>query len=83
VTKPTYVTGGSPREQQPTLIVLKGGVAYVASDYWVDGGQMHCVTQGSNEKLLPVESLDLYETVRMNRERKVEFQLRSKGVFEQ
>ena len=83
VTKPTYVTRGSPPEQQPTLIVLKGGVAYVASDYWVDGGQMHCVTQGSDEKLLPVESLDLYETVRMNRERNVEFQLRSKGVLEQ
>jgi len=80
--KSAYLTEPSP-QQQPTLIVLKGGVAYVASDYWVDGGQMHCVTQGSNEKLLPVESLDLYETVRMNRERNVEFQLRSKGVFEQ
>src|SRR4029077_2391650 len=80
--KSAYLTEPSP-QQQPTLIVLKGGVAYVASDYWVDGGQMHCVTQGSNEKLLPMESLDLYETVRMNRERNVEFQLRSKGVFEQ
>jgi hypothetical protein len=78
VMKPAYSTEHVP-EQQPTLIVQKGGTAYLVNDYWVDGGQMHCVTQGGEEKLLPVETLDLYETVRMNRERNVEFELHSKG----
>jgi hypothetical protein len=80
--KSAYLTEPSP-QQQSTLIVLKGGSAYVAADYWVDGGQMHFVTQGGEEKLFPVEKLDLSHTVRMNRERNVEFQVRSRGVVEQ
>jgi len=82
VMKPAYSTEHLA-QQQPTLIVQKGGTAYLANDYWVDGGQMHCLTQGGEEKILPVETLDLYETVRMNRERNVEFELRSKGIVEQ
>jgi hypothetical protein len=80
--KSAYLTEPSP-QQQSTVIVLKGGSAYVAGNYWVDGGQMHFVTKDGEEKLLPVEKLDLTETVRMNRERNIQFELRSKGVIEQ
>jgi hypothetical protein len=80
--KSAYLTEPSAQNRS-TLIVLKGGSAYVAADYWVDSGKMHFVTQGGEERLFPVEKLDLSQTVRMNRERNVEFQVRSKGVVEQ
>ena len=44
-----YRPAGSPqptldqgRNQRSTLIVLKGGAAYVARQYWVEDGQMRC-----------------------------------------
>jgi hypothetical protein len=70
-------------EQQPTLIVLKGGSAWLARDYWVEGGQIHCVNQAGEQKLVALETVDLYETVRLNHERNVEFVLHSKGPVEQ
>jgi hypothetical protein len=69
-----------PPEQPSTLIVLKGGAAYLAHDYWVEGGQVHCVSQSGEQKLVALETMDLYETVRVNRERHVEFALHSKDL---
>lgn len=67
-----------------TLIVLRGGAAFVAADYWVQGGQMHCVSQDGNSRAFPLESLDLAQTVQVNHERNVEFVLHTKdGVKEQ
>ncbi|HXM23173.1 MAG TPA: hypothetical protein VN948_18085 [Terriglobales bacterium] len=70
-------------EQPSTVIVLKGGAAWLAHDYWVEAGQLHCVSQSGEQKLVALETMDLYETVRVNRERHVEFVLRSKGPVEQ
>jgi hypothetical protein len=75
--------GVQPTEQPSTLIVLKGGAAYLAHDYWVEGGQVHCVSQSGEQKLFALETMDLYETVRLNRERQVEFVLHSKDPVEQ
>jgi hypothetical protein len=61
-----------------TLVVLRGGAAFVAADYWVQGGQMHCVSQDGNARTFPLESLDLAQTVQVNRERNVEFVLHTK-----
>lgn len=63
---------------QSTLIVLRGGAAFVAADYWVQAGQMHCVSQDGNSRAFPLESLDLSQTVQVNRERNVEFVLHTK-----
>ncbi len=65
-----------PSEQQLTLLILKGGSGYLASDYWLEGTQFHFLTPDGENKLLPLERLDSEETVRLNRERNVEFVLR-------
>jgi hypothetical protein len=78
----------TPRTQaavstQKTIIVLKGGSAFLATEYWIQGGQMHCVSAGREEKLLPLERIDLTETVRVNQERNVDFVLQSRDAVEQ
>ena len=72
-----------PAEQPSTIIVLKDGTAYLAHDYWVEGGQVHCASQSGEQKLVALEAMDLYQTVRVNRERHVEFVLHSKDPVEQ
>jgi len=72
-----------PREPISTVIVLKGGAAWLARNYWVEAGQLHCVSLDGEQKLVALETMDLYETVRVNRERRVEFGLRSKDPVEQ
>ena len=67
-----------PTEHQSTVIVLKGGAAWLAQDYWVEAGQLHCLSADGEQKLVALEAMDLYQTVRVNRERHVEFVLHSK-----
>ena len=63
--------------------MLKGGAAWLARDYWVEGGQLHCVSSDGQQKLIALETMDLYQTLRVNRERRVEFVLHSKESVEQ
>ena len=63
--------------QQLTLLILKGGGGYLARDYWLKAGQLHFLTPDGEHKLLPLARLDLEVTVRLNRERNVEFVLRT------
>jgi len=72
-----------PKEPISTVVVLKGGAAWLARNYWVEGGQLHCVSPDGEQKLIALETLDLYQTVRVNRERQVDFVLRSKDLVEQ
>jgi hypothetical protein len=70
------------REQEPapsklTVIALKDGSAFLAADYWVRGGLMHLISSSGEDRLLPLGRIDLDETVRVNRERKVNFVLQS------
>jgi hypothetical protein len=63
---------------------MKGGSAFLSREYWVQGGQLQCISEDGERKAFPLENIDLYQTVRLNRERRVEFVLRSKdGVVEQ
>lgn len=75
----------SPAAEGPsTLVILKGGSAFLARDYWVHGGQIECASEDGEQKAFPLENVDLYQTVRVNRERNVEFVLHTKaGVAEQ
>jgi hypothetical protein len=71
-------------EVQSTLVIMKGGSAFLSREYWVQGGQLQCISEDGERKAFPLENIDLYQTVRLNRERRVEFVLRSKdGVVEQ
>jgi hypothetical protein len=75
-----------PTERPSTVIVLKGGAAWLAKDYWVEAGQLHCLSSDGEQKLIALEAMDLYQTVSVNRERHVEFILHlkdSKGPVEQ
>jgi hypothetical protein len=75
-------TLGAPTNEgvRSTLVVLHGGSAFVAAEYWVQGGQMHCVSQDGQARVFPLESLDLEQTVRVNRERNMEFVLRTRDA---
>jgi hypothetical protein len=68
---------------QMTIIALKGGSAFLAQEYWIEGGQMHCVSASREEKLLPLDKIDLSQTVRVNQERNVDFVLQSRDAAEQ
>ena len=73
-----------PSDPKWTLVVLKGGSAFLARQYWVQGGQIQCVSDDGEKKAFALDGVDLYQTVRLNRERNVEFVLHSKdGVVEQ
>jgi hypothetical protein len=67
-----------------TLVILKGGAAFLSREYWVNGGQLECVSESGEHKTFALDNVDLYQTLRLNRERNVEFVLHSKGgVVEQ
>jgi hypothetical protein len=67
-----------------TLVILKGGSAFLSREYWVQGGQLECVSESGEHKTFELDNVDLYQTLRLNRERHVEFVLHSKGgVVEQ
>jgi hypothetical protein len=71
------------REEQPAVVVLKDGGAFLATDYWVEGNQLHCISEAGEQKAFPLDSMDLYQTVRLNRQRNVEFVLHTKALVEQ
>jgi len=62
---------------QRTLLILKDGGGYLARDYWVEAGVFHLLTTDGEHKMFPISSLDLEETVRINRERNADFVLRT------
>lgn len=61
-----------------TIIVLKDGTAYITRAYWVDGWRIHCIGENHEERLFALDRIDLSQTVRLNRERHVEFIIQSK-----
>ena len=77
--------GSAPANSaRSTLIILKGGSAFLSREYWLQGGQLQAVSEAGEQKAFALENVDLYQTVRLNRERKVEFVLHSKdGAIEQ
>ncbi len=71
-----------PSVPQFTWLILKDGTSYLVRDYWLEFGKLQCVTLDWEHKLLPLARLDLDETVRLNRERNVEFVIRSRDSSE-
>jgi hypothetical protein len=66
-----------------TVIVRKGGSAYLARQYWLEAGSLHCLGPDGESTLIALESVDLSQTVQINAERHVEFVVRSKQPIEQ
>lgn len=79
----TFGPTAEPAAQSITVIALQGGSAVLARDYWLDGAQLHCVSQDGAEHVLPIARLDLAETFRVNQERNVNLSLHSKAENEQ
>lgn len=73
----------STPSQPMTIIALQAGSAVLARDYWVEGANIHCVAENGAEQQVPLNAVDLAETVKVNQERNVGFALRSRGVVEQ
>jgi hypothetical protein len=87
---PTQTLVSAPAERitsapaQPmTIIALQAGSAVLARDYWVEGENIHCVAENGTEQQVPLNAVDLAETVKVNQERNVGFALRSRAVVEQ
>lgn len=81
---PQPSTADGPADPRSTLVILKGGAAFLSREYWVEGGQLRCTSEAGERKTFALDSVDLFQTVRVNRERNVEFVLHSRsGVVEQ
>jgi hypothetical protein len=68
----------SQRHGLVTVIALQAGTALIASRYWVEGEDLHCVSQDGSEQSVPLTLVDLAQTVRVNQERNVAFSLHSR-----
>jgi hypothetical protein len=63
------------RRGQVTVIALQAGTALIASRYWVEGEDLHCVSPDGSEQSVPLTLVDLAQTVKVNQERNVAFSL--------
>ncbi len=78
------VRNDSPSSESPaTVLVLKDGNAFLARQYWVEGGKMTALSSRGVQTTIALEAIDLYETTRVNRERNIDFVLRSQDAVEQ
>jgi hypothetical protein len=66
------------RSPSPTLLILKDGQGYLATNYWVEGGQLIYVSPDGTQQVLVLDDLDLQMTSKLNRERGVMFTIRQK-----
>jgi hypothetical protein len=66
------------RRGQVTVIALQAGTALIASRYWVEGEDLHCISQDGSEQSVPLTLVDLAQTVKVNQERNVAFSLHSR-----
>lgn len=57
------------------LIAFKDGSLVSAYAYWIEDGNLHCVTTTNARKQAPLGDVDIDLTERLNHERGVEFQL--------
>ncbi len=64
-----------------TLLQLKNGYMYGLTDYWVEGDNLHHVTNYGGKNSVPLDLIDLPTTIRLNSDRGVEFSLHTKPQF--
>ena len=69
--------------QHMTVIALKGGTAFLARQYWLQDSQLRCVSAEDEQRVFPLEKIDLNQTVLVNHERNIDFVLQSRDAVEQ
>lgn len=75
---PTERSSRVPRDTD-TLLILKNGRGYaLATNYWLEGGQLVYLGPDKTQQALQLEELDFHMTAKLNRERGVIFTIRSK-----
>ncbi len=75
--RPTQREWRAPR---PTLLILKDGQGYVATNYWIDASRLVYVGSDGSRRTLPLNDLDFQLTIQLNRERGVPFVLSTKST---
>jgi hypothetical protein len=78
----TYTQAETTANGPITLIATQQGTALLARQYWVEGTNIHCVSQDGSERDVPLSMVDLAQTVKLNQERNLEFNLHSKAAVE-
>lgn len=81
---PSYLYGGEESRQRPQLY-LKDGTVYIVTDYWLVNGQIHFTTieeggSKSVEHVIPLEELDLEQTIDVNTRMGFWFVLRNSPI---
>ena len=68
-------------QRPPTVLALRGGTMYLVTDYWVDRGNLNLdyVIVGGGPEAVPLQSLDIAMTERINAQRGVPFVLTVRG----
>jgi hypothetical protein len=69
--------------QQMTVIAMKGGAAFLARQYWLQDGALHCLSAQGEQTTFPLERIDISQTVLVNHERNIDFSLQSHEALEQ
>jgi hypothetical protein len=85
-TQPAAVSAqlsAQPAGQATTVIALNDGSAFLARDYWVQDGQIYCVSADAQQRTFPLEKIDLNQTVRVNHERNISFVLQARDAVPQ
>ena len=74
---PPGADGPDASEYRPPvyLLAFKDGVIRAAVAYWVSGESLHYVTRELETRVVPLSQLDRDFSLRLNRERQVEFRL--------
>ncbi len=62
-------------EQQVTVLVLKEGISFTVTDYWVEDGKLGYVTTYDRQNTIDLDRLDLDKTVKLNSARGIPFVL--------
>ena len=71
----------NPRPENLTFLVLKDGRGRLVTDYWFEAGErVRFVSIDGTSGVLPIAVLDLGRTVKLNRERGVEFVIQAKDA---
>ncbi len=65
-------------DEQITTLVLKDGIAFGVTDYWVEDGKLGYVTTYQRENTIDLDRLDLEQTVKLNSNRGIPFVLRER-----
>ena len=60
---------------QVTMLVLKDGISFGLTDYWVEGGMLHYITTYGRQNAIDLDRIDLDKTVKLNSGRGVPFVL--------